>query len=200
MIGPASNGSNLIIRYEDLNRFSVMLHIKVFNFIRCYMCMLSLKEMVKSVFSCGTMVELRVDFAWLPAIIIKELENENRFIVKYYCNKFVSYSEEESRIVTFDSQRVRPSQPSFSVGEYDLLDHVEAFSGFEWRQGVVRGIVFEGRYMVSFGATRAASQFSQSDLRPPMEWEDGVWRKRTKVTISLFQSTLCRFGSLVGHF
>jgi len=72
-------------------------------------------------------------------------------------------------------------QPPLSVGKYELLDHVEAFSGFEWRQGVVRGIVFEGRYMVSFGATKEASQFNHSDIRPPMEWEDGVWHKRTKV-------------------
>ncbi|CAE5957192.1 unnamed protein product [Arabidopsis arenosa] len=137
------------------------------------------KELVKSVvFSSGTMVELRFDFAWLPAIVIKELENEKRFIVKYWNN---SYScSGESNIIIVESIRLRPMQPSFSVGNYELLDHVEAFSGFEWREGVVRGIVFEGRYMVSFGTTKEASQFSHLDLRPPMEWEDGVWHKRTK--------------------
>ncbi|CAL9214549.1 unnamed protein product [Arabidopsis halleri] len=137
------------------------------------------KELVKSVvYSCGTMLELRLDFAWLPVIVIKELENGKRFIVKHWGKSFTC--REESGIITVDSLSVRPMQPPFSVGEFDLLDHVEVFSHFEWRQGVVRGIVFEGRYMVSFGATRAASQFSHSDLRPLMEWKDGVWHKRTK--------------------
>ncbi|XP_010458541.1 PREDICTED: DUF724 domain-containing protein 5-like [Camelina sativa] len=130
---------------------------------------------------CGTMVELRIDLAWRPAIIIKELENEKKFIVKYDCYTYTFFRCKESRIVIVGSQSIRPPQPSFSVGEYDLLDHVEAFTDFRWREGVVRGIVFEGRYMVSFGGTRvASSQFSHSDLRPSMEWEDGVWRTRTK--------------------
>ncbi|KAL9305776.1 DUF724 domain-containing protein 2 [Arabidopsis thaliana] len=135
------------------------------------------KELVKSVFSCGTMVELRFDCAWIPVIVIKELEKDKKFLVKYW-NK--SYSCRESKNLIVDSLRLRPMQPPLSVGKYELLDHVEAFSGFEWRQGVVRGIVFEGRYMVSFGATKEASQFNHSDIRPPMEWEDGVWHKRTK--------------------
>ncbi|XP_019098943.1 PREDICTED: DUF724 domain-containing protein 2-like [Camelina sativa] len=106
------------------------------------------KELVNSVFSCGTMVELRVDFAWQPAIIIKELENDTGFIVKY--DYYKSHYYKSFRCIV-GSRSVRPPQPSFSVGEYDLLDHVEAFTGFRWRESVVRGIVFEGRYTVSFG-------------------------------------------------
>lgn len=131
-------------------------------------------------------MELRANYpwlAWIPAIVVKELENEKRFIVKYF-NDYFNCSG-ISKVMTVDSLRVRPTQPPFSVGKYDLLDHVEAYCGFEWRQGLVRGIIFEGRYMVSFGATKVASQFNQSNLRPPMDWEDGVWHKRLKVTISL---------------
>ncbi|KAL1222899.1 DUF724 domain-containing protein 2 [Cardamine amara subsp. amara] len=34
------------------------------------------KELIKSDFSSGTMVELRVGFVWVPAVMVKELENE----------------------------------------------------------------------------------------------------------------------------
>ncbi|ESQ56247.1 hypothetical protein EUTSA_v10027025mg [Eutrema salsugineum] len=134
-------------------------------------------EWIKSDFSSGSMVELRLYLAWRPAMIIKEDENEKRFIVKY-----LSDSGRESEIRAVGSRKVRPWQPLSSVGEYELLDHVEAFNGSEWRQGVVRGVVFEGRYMVSFGKEKVASaQFNCSDLRPLMEWKDGIWRlKRPK--------------------
>lgn len=164
-----------------------------------FVTLLFLKELVKSVvYSCGTMVELRLDFDWLPVTVIKELEDGKRFIVKRWDESFSWF--EESRITTVDSLRVRPTQPRFSVGEYDLLDHVEAFSDCRWSEGMVRGIVFEGRYMVSFGASRVAWQFSHSDLRPPMEWEDGVWHKRTKVNyISGFSEHCVGLVYLVGH-
>ncbi|CAA7014846.1 unnamed protein product [Microthlaspi erraticum] len=134
------------------------------------------QEFINSVFSPGTMVELRELVSdWCPAMIIKELENEKSFIVKY-CEH-----NEESRIKTVDSSKVRPRQPHSSVGEYELLDHVEAFNGSVWRRDVVRGILTpEGRYMVSFGATKSASQLSYSALRPPMVWKDGIWQKISK--------------------
>ncbi|KAL0854586.1 hypothetical protein Bca101_059738 [Brassica carinata] len=139
------------------------------------------KELGKSVFSSGTMVELRWSFTWRPAIIIKKVENEERFIVKY-CDDTSFRCSETSRISVIDSRKVRPRQPLCAVKEYELLDHVEVVCGSVWSEGVVRGILFKGRYMVSFGKTRVASvQVSYSHLRPPMEWEDGIWHKRPKV-------------------
>lgn len=132
-------------------------------------------------FSSGTMVELRGSFTWRPAIIIKKVENEERFIVKY-CDDTSFRCSEASRISVVDSREVRPRQPLCSVGEYELLDHVEMVCGSVWSEGVVRGILFKGHYMVSFGKTRVASvQVSDSDLRPSMEWEDGIWHKKTEV-------------------
>lgn len=166
-----------------------MLHVKVLNFglILFVICVyMSLKELGKSVFSSGTMVELRWSFAWRPAMIIKEVENEEKFIVKY-CDDTSCRFSERSKISVIDSREVRPRRPLFSVGEYELLDRVEVVVGSVWSEGVVRGIVFKGRYMVSFGKTKVASvQVSCSDIRPPMEWEDGIWHKRPKVEICLF--------------
>lgn len=107
-------------------------------------CLMSLKESLKPVFSSGTMVELgEVDLVWCPAMIIKALENEKSFIVKYCDHK------EESRIKIVDSRKVRPWQPHFAVGKYELLDHIEAFNGSVWRRGVVRGILtLEERYIL----------------------------------------------------
>ncbi|CAH2079239.1 unnamed protein product [Thlaspi arvense] len=138
-------------------------------------------ELVKSVFSSGTMVELRAYLSWRPAMIIKEVEYEKgkRFLVKYCDESFSCTGKLKMAVV--DPRIVRPKQPLFGVGEYELLDRVEAFNGSVWEQGVVRGIVFEGRYMVSFWETKAdVSQFNHSDLRPIMEWEDGIWYNRPK--------------------
>ncbi|KAG2314999.1 hypothetical protein Bca52824_018121 [Brassica carinata] len=144
------------------------------------------KELGKSVFSSGTMVELRWSFTWRPAIIIKKVENEERFIVKY-CDDTSFRCSETSRISVIDSRKVRPRQPLCAVKEYELLDHVEVVCGSVWSEGVVRGILFKGRYMVSFGKTRVASvQVSYSHLRPPMEWEDGIWHKRSKSKSKIF--------------
>lgn len=141
-----------------------------------------LKEVAKSLFSPGTMVELRWSFAWRPATIVKKVENEESFIVKY-CDDRSFRRSQRSRITVVDSREVRPRQPPLcSVGEYELLDHVEVVCGSVWSEGVVRGILFKGRYMISFGKTKVASvQVSCSDLRPPMEWEDGIWHIRSKV-------------------
>ena len=166
-----------------------MLHVKVLNFglILFVICVyMSLKELGKSEFSSGTMVELRWSSAWRPAMIIKKVENEERFIVKY-CDYTSFRCSQRWRISAIDSREVRPRQPLFSVGEYELLDRVEVVVGSVWCEGVVRGIVFKGRYMVSFGETKVASvQVSCSDVRPPMEWEDGIWHKRPKVEIFFF--------------
>lgn len=145
---------------------------------------------IESVFSTGAMVEFReLDSDWWPAMIIKEMveENEKRFTVRYCDRKFLV----KSGTATVDSRKVRPRQPLLSLGEYGLLDHVEVFDGSLWRRGVVRGILtLEGRYMVSFWGGKSAWQFSYSDLRPSMEWEDGIWHPRPKVCVQHIVSIL----------
>lgn len=146
------------------------------------------KEVAKSLFSPGTMVELRLSSAWRTAVIVKKVENEESFIVKYCDDRSFRRSQRSRITVVVDSRDVRPRQPPlWSVGEYELLDHVEVVCGSVWSEGVVRGILFKGRYMISFGKTKVASvQVSCSDLRPPMEWEDGIWHKRSKTKSKIF--------------
>ncbi|CAH2048028.1 unnamed protein product [Thlaspi arvense] len=55
---------------------------------------------------------------------------------------------------------------------------MEAFGGSKWRKGVVEGILSRKRYLVSFKDTDKQQILDCSDLRPPMEWEDGIWKTR----------------------
>lgn len=135
-------------------------------------------------FSSGTMVEVssktdKMEIVWVPAMIIKEIEEDDekkKYIVKF-CNKPLSWEGNKKRSnETVDSQSVRPTPPPFLVEEYKLLDCVEAFRGSRWRKGVVKRVVSPKWYMLSFEDTRNQWKFNHSDLRPPMEWEDGVWK------------------------
>ncbi|KFK37490.1 hypothetical protein AALP_AA4G264100 [Arabis alpina] len=143
-----------------------------------------IQKLDKSMFSPGTILEVssvidKVETAWFPAMIIKEIEEdgERMFIVKE-CNKYLNSNGDEARQTkNVDPRRVRPSPPAASVEEYQLLESVEAFRGSSWRQGLVRGILSNKRYMVSVGSTKEESVFKHSELRPLMEWEDGVWRE-----------------------
>ncbi|CAA7028015.1 unnamed protein product [Microthlaspi erraticum] len=138
------------------------------------------KGLIKSAFSPGTMVEVEEpDTDWRPAMIIKEVENGKSFIVKYFDHKSCSFREGSGNVIV-DSREVKPRQPLVSVADYDVLDQVEALAGLKWRQRVVRGVIYKGlRYMVSSKDSKVASQFSVSDLRPPMEWKDGIWQNRS---------------------
>ncbi|XP_019102004.1 PREDICTED: DUF724 domain-containing protein 6-like [Camelina sativa] len=138
----------------------------------------------ESMFSPGTMVEVssktdEMEIVWVPAMIIKEIEEDDetkKYIVKF-CNKPLSWEgSKETSNETVDSQSVRPKQPLFLVEEYKLLDCVEAFRGLRWRKGIVNRFVSQKSYMVSFEDTNKQLRFNHSDLRPPMEWEDGVWK------------------------
>ncbi|XP_010506751.1 PREDICTED: DUF724 domain-containing protein 6-like isoform X2 [Camelina sativa] len=140
----------------------------------------------ESMFSPGTMVEVssktdEMETVWVPAMIIKEIEEDDetrKYIVKF-CNKPLSWEgSKETFNETVDSQSVRPKQPPFFVEGYKLLDCVEAFRGSRWRKGIVNRFVSQKSYMVSFEDTNKQLRFNHSDLRPPMEWEDGVWKTR----------------------
>ncbi|KAL1189288.1 DUF724 domain-containing protein 6 [Cardamine amara subsp. amara] len=147
-----------------------------------------IKELSKSLFSCGTMVEVsckidNLEAVWAPALVVKEIEEggEAKFIVKCFNNK--SYSCDGVEVypnITVDKCDVRPVPPPCFVENYDLLDRVEAFHGVGWRQGLVRGLLAEKRYSVSFVAKKEESVFRYYDLRPSKEWEDGVWHQGPK--------------------
>ncbi|ESQ49406.1 hypothetical protein EUTSA_v10020194mg [Eutrema salsugineum] len=134
-----------------------------------------------SMFCTGTMVEVssvedNMEVGWFPAMIVTETEedDEKKFIVKdLTCNG-------DDATTTLDPHRVRPTPPPSSVGLYNLLECVEAFHNLRWRQGLVRRILSEKRYMVFLEATKEECVFKHSDVRPLMVWENGVWRNGAK--------------------
>ncbi|KAJ0229864.1 Agenet-like domain-containing protein [Hirschfeldia incana] len=147
-----------------------------------------LKELDKSMFSPGTMVEVssvidKGEVAWFPAMLIKEIEvmnGEKKFIVKD-CNQHLSsYGEEARPNTTVDSRRVRPKPPRPSSEEYKLMDCVEVFHGSVWRHGWVRGLLTEQCYEVCLEATKEKHVFTHSHVRPLKVWEDGAWVDRPK--------------------
>ncbi|ESQ39369.1 hypothetical protein EUTSA_v10001340mg [Eutrema salsugineum] len=141
-----------------------------------------IKELSKSLFSSGTMVEVsrkidKVEAGWVPALVIKEI-GKKRLIVKP-CDKSLTFTADEVNF-TVDLCNVRPIPPPSFVEEFKLLDRVDIFHGSVWRQGLVRGVLSGKRYSVSFVATKEESVFKQSDLRHSKEWENGVWHQGQK--------------------
>lgn len=152
--------------------------------------------MSKSLFSSGTTVEVsreisEVETAWVPAIVVKEVE-VGGVIVKS-CYKSLTFDADEViPSFTVDLLNVRPVPPPRScvVEKYELMARVDAFNGSAWRRCLVREILADKSYKVGFvAAAKEEDVFKHFDLRPSMEWEDGVWHQVPKVFPSFF--TLC---------
>ncbi|CAA7014295.1 unnamed protein product [Microthlaspi erraticum] len=150
------------------------------------------KELSKSLSRSGTMVEVsckidKLEDVWVPALIVKEDNDDDeqkRFIVKCCDDKSFTFDGDDDakpNILAVDLCNVRPKPPPCFVEKYDLLDRVDAFrGGLGWRQGLVRRILSEERYIVSFVATKEESVFKHSNLRLSQDWEDGVWLQQPK--------------------
>ncbi|XP_056865038.1 DUF724 domain-containing protein 6-like isoform X2 [Raphanus sativus] len=143
-----------------------------------------IKELSKSLFSSGTMVEVsrginRLEAAWVPAIVVTEVEAG---VVVKSCYKSLTFNAEEvTPSFAVDVRKVRPVPPPSSVEEYILSAPVDAFNGSAWRRCVVTAIRTDKSYQVSFVGTKEKDVFKHSDLRPSMEWEDGVWLPKKKL-------------------
>ncbi|CAN8255296.1 unnamed protein product, partial [Cochlearia groenlandica] len=145
------------------------------------------KELSKSLFSSGTMVEVfcmndKLEAFWVPALIVKEIvedEDKKSYIVKC-CNnnnKSVSCKADEMKPnVIVEECNVRPKPPPF-FESITLLDRVDAFRGAGWRQGVVKAVLYEKRYIVTFVETKEEDVFKHDDIRLSKEWRDGVWHQ-----------------------
>lgn len=161
-----------------------------------------MKELSKSLFRSGTMVEVscktdKLEAVWVPALIVKEDDDDDeqkRLIVKCCDNKSFTFDggdDAKPNMIAVDLCDVRPKPPPCFVEKYDLLDRVDAFRGLGWRQGLVRRILSEERYIVSFVATKEEYVFKHSDLRLSKEWEDGVWLQQPKVNYSHIACVMC---------
>ncbi|CDY25263.1 BnaA02g21930D [Brassica napus] len=130
----------------------------------------------KPMFISGAMVEVsdkidKGEVVWVPAIIIKEIEEEDekKYFVKVCVNpsSFEGIKKRPNKEV--DMRSIRPRPPPFSAEELKLVDYIEVFHGTSWRQGRVIGRVFRGRCKVLLEATNKL---------PSKVWEDGVWKPR----------------------
>ncbi|KAF4375939.1 hypothetical protein F8388_010083 [Cannabis sativa] len=136
-------------------------------------------KMTGSTFSSGTDVEVHFDNedlsdAWIPAIVIKE-NDDNTFLVKYHNSKAKNWKD------TVDFTHIRPAVPRHVDRAYNLYEKVDAFFDYSWRVGEITKILPGKRYTVSFKHGMKSKEFSQTELRPFVEWKDGKWHVWTKL-------------------
>ncbi|XP_062106430.1 DUF724 domain-containing protein 6-like isoform X2 [Humulus lupulus] len=138
------------------------------------------QKMTGSTFSSGTDVEVHFDNedlsdAWIPAIVVKE-NDDNTFLVKYHNSKAKNWKD------TVDFTHIRPAFPRNAGRIYELCDKVDAFSDFAWRVGEITKILPGKKYTVAFkhGNGMKSKEFSQTEIRPLVEWKDGKWLVWTK--------------------
>ncbi|ESQ39367.1 hypothetical protein EUTSA_v10001489mg [Eutrema salsugineum] len=93
---------------------------------------------------------------WVPAIVVKEMENGNNFMVKS-C-KYLSWNDEVKPTRCVSSRNIRPIPPPFIL-----------FIDPGWRPGIVMNILCGNQYTVCLEATKESLVFKHSDLRPLKE-------------------------------
>lgn len=65
---------------------------------------------------------------------------------------------------------------------YELLEKVDTSYGFGWRAGIITKILHGGRYCVLFKPGNEPKEFIHSELRPHLEWTNGNWISKSKVS------------------
>ena len=135
---------------------------------------------------------------WFPAIIIKE-NGDNSFLVKKYLS---SGNDDESGTVkvVVDSLHIRPTPPRYADRNYELLERVDTTYNFGWRSGVITKVLAGRRYNVFFKDGNEDKELSHSDIRPNVEWIDGKWVSKCKVSLPLSSFREIIFSPLFSHF
>ncbi|RID47733.1 hypothetical protein BRARA_I04305 [Brassica rapa] len=135
--------------------------------------------LTESEFSSGTEVEVRTKVEpfgdiWAPAIIIKKNEDETLL---------VKYGEENAcRKINVPYSKIRPSPPSFGSRPFGLMENVDVLVECGWCPSVVCMVLCGDKYTVLLGRNKKSEDFDHSLLRPSMEWKDGVWQTKEKVS------------------
>ncbi|XP_059311777.1 DUF724 domain-containing protein 3-like isoform X1 [Lycium ferocissimum] len=127
-------------------------------------------------FSVGKNVEVAFDRddcrdAWFPSKVLEHCEN-GLFLVESYrtVNKKAAIDK-----VTVDSFHIRPLPPQITRKKFNLLEKVDAFYDLAWWSGVITRELAGSKYIVFFKTPNKEKEFSDSDLRPHMDWKDGQW-------------------------
>ena len=110
---------------------------------------------------------------------------DGTFFVKYLNSR--NGDEAATVRVALDSQHIRPTPPCYLDRKYELLERVDTSDGIGWRAGVITKVLTGGNYNVFFKNGNEDKELSHSDIRPHMEWSNGNWISKSKVS-SLFFS------------
>ncbi|CAH8257114.1 unnamed protein product [Arabidopsis lyrata] len=139
-------------------------------------------QLTESDFSAGKSVEVRTEVhnlgdVWAPAMAIKENE-DGTLLVKL---KTLSDEEVDCTKISVSYSKIRPSPLPIGLRDYKLMENVDALVESGWCPGVVSKVLFGKRYAVALGPNKESKEFSRLQLRPSIEWKDGVWHKEEKV-------------------
>ncbi|CAH8356301.1 unnamed protein product [Eruca vesicaria subsp. sativa] len=147
------------------------------------------RHLMESDFSAGTSLEVRIkgeDFGniWVSAIAITENE-DGTLLVKY---KSLSGEKEEGEEdgwtkTSVPYSEIRPPPPTFDLRAFALMENVDALleSG-GWCPSIVSKVLCGERYTLLLGPNKESKDFDLSQLRPSMEWKDGAWLSKEKVS------------------
>ncbi|KAL5561048.1 hypothetical protein UlMin_030795 [Ulmus minor] len=147
------------------------------------------EQMTGSTFSPGTDVEVNIydikDLcnAWVPALVVKENE-DNTFLVKY------GNSEAKKFKNNVDCRHIRLPPPCYSDRSYELHDKVEVYYDFAWQAGVITKVQGGKKYTVNIKRGTKSKEFSHSEIRPQVEWNDGKWNIVSKELLVTCNSSL----------
>ncbi|KAL1542623.1 DUF724 domain-containing protein 3-like isoform X1 [Salvia divinorum] len=127
-------------------------------------------------FDVGRKVEVsfdREDFqdTWYPATILEDLGNQT-FLVERNSVNSDNHSSAKARL---DSLHIRPCPPLLKDKKLVLFEKVDAFFDFGWWSGIITKELENSRYLVFFKQMKCNKEFSQSELRPHMDWKDDKW-------------------------
>ncbi|KAB2598397.1 hypothetical protein D8674_001317 [Pyrus ussuriensis x Pyrus communis] len=132
------------------------------------------KEMMMvSNFSPGTAVEMNPDeerlfYAWFPAIYLGQLGIDS-FLLQY------KKSNNSDVKIVVRGHQIRPQPPNSTERDFSLLDKVDAFHDMGWWVGDITKVLKGNKYAVTLSCTRQEKEFSLSELRTHMDWNDGGW-------------------------
>ncbi|XP_010512617.1 PREDICTED: DUF724 domain-containing protein 7-like [Camelina sativa] len=143
------------------------------------------QQLIESEFSAGKSVEVRTKVAhlgdvWAPAVAIKE-NDDGKLLVKL---KALSDEKVDCDKISFPYIKIRPSPPPCGLRDYKLMENVDALVESGWCPGVVTRVLSGKSYAVFLGPNKESKEFSPLQLRPSIEWKDGVWHEEEKVSDS----------------
>lgn len=135
-------------------------------------------------FSVGTPVEVSSDDdgflgAWFSATVVQVM-GKGKFLVEY--QSLLADDDTQLLREEVDTLHIRPHPPQTSViGQFSLLEEVDALHNDGWWVGVVSKVLDNSRYVVYFRSSNEELEFQHSQLRQHQDWIDGKWITASKV-------------------